>query len=168
MLKDRIAHIMRAKNLSATQLADQLEVQRSGISHLLSGRNKPSLDFVMKLKENFPEFNLDWLILGEGPMTVSSPRSTEKRPQQALFEQEIQQTASGTMMEGDAFSLAEESKEAITSAKNATNATKKAPLNEQGALLSELDADIQKIILVYADQSFEVLTPRQSKIAQTD
>ena len=72
-MKDRIAHIIRAKNLTAAEFALRLGIQPSNISHLLSGRNNPSLDFVKKLKETFPEYNLDWIVLGKGPMTVSEP-----------------------------------------------------------------------------------------------
>lgn len=72
-MKDRIAHIMRAKNLKASDFAALLGIQPSGISHILSGRNQPSLDFVKKIKETFPEYNLDWIILGVGPMTTSEP-----------------------------------------------------------------------------------------------
>lgn len=72
-MKDRIAHIMRAKNLKASDFATLLGIQPSGISHILSGRNQPSLDFVKKIKENFPEYNLDWIIFGTGPITTSDP-----------------------------------------------------------------------------------------------
>ena len=72
-MKDRISHIIRAKNLTAAEFAVRLGIQPSNVSHLLSGRNNPSLDFVKKLKETFPEYNLDWLIMGTGPMTVSEP-----------------------------------------------------------------------------------------------
>lgn len=72
-MKDRIAHIMRSKNLKATDFAAKLGIQPSGVSHILAGRNKPSLDFVKKIKETFPEYNLDWIIFGKGPMTTSEP-----------------------------------------------------------------------------------------------
>jgi transcriptional regulator with XRE-family HTH domain len=72
-MKDRIAHIMRAKNLKATDFATLLGVQPSGVSHILAGRNKPSLEFVKKIKETFPEYNLDWIVFGTGPMTTSEP-----------------------------------------------------------------------------------------------
>ncbi|MBQ8958247.1 MAG: helix-turn-helix transcriptional regulator [Bacteroidales bacterium] len=72
-MKDRIAHIIRAKNLTAAEFALRLGIQPSNISHLLAGRNNPSLEFVKKLKETFTEYNLDWIIFGKGPMTVSEP-----------------------------------------------------------------------------------------------
>lgn len=72
-MKDRIAHIMRAKNLKATDFAALLGIQPSGVSHILAGRNNPSLEFVKRIKETFPEYNLDWIIFGKGPMTTSEP-----------------------------------------------------------------------------------------------
>lgn len=72
-MKDRIAHIMRAKNLKASDFAALLGIQPSGISHILSGRNQPSLDFIKRIKETFPEYNLDWIIFGTGPITTSEP-----------------------------------------------------------------------------------------------
>lgn len=68
-IKDRLAQILRSKNLTASQFAEIMEIQPSNVSHLLNGRNKPSLDFLIKLKEIFPEYNFDWIILGKKPMT---------------------------------------------------------------------------------------------------
>ena len=71
MIKDRLSHILRAKNLTATQFAEMMQIQPSNVSHLLSGRNKPSLDFLIKLKEIFPEYNYEWIILGKKPITTN-------------------------------------------------------------------------------------------------
>lgn len=65
---NRIRLLMHFKKLNATQLADILDVQRSSISHILSGRNKPSLDFVQKIVHEFPEVSFDWLINGSGKL----------------------------------------------------------------------------------------------------
>lgn len=73
IMKDRIAHIMRAKNLKASDFASLLGIQPSAVSHILAGRNKPSLEIVRKIKETFPEYNLDWIIFGTGPVTTSEP-----------------------------------------------------------------------------------------------
>lgn len=70
-IKDRLLHILRAKNLTATQFAELMQIQPSNVSHLLSGRNKPSLDFLIKLKEVFPEYNYEWIILGKKPITTN-------------------------------------------------------------------------------------------------
>ena len=52
--------------ISAALLAERIEVQRSSISHILSGRNKPSLEFVLKILKTFPEVELYWLVNGVG------------------------------------------------------------------------------------------------------
>ncbi len=63
-IRDRIVSIMQEHQLSATMFADTLQVQRSNISHILSGRNKPSIDFLEKLCTKFPNIDLKWLITG--------------------------------------------------------------------------------------------------------
>ncbi len=65
---DRIKLLMEQENLSNSAFSDEIELQRSSLSHILSGRNKPSLDFVMKVKKRFLKVNTDWLIFGEGKM----------------------------------------------------------------------------------------------------
>jgi transcriptional regulator with XRE-family HTH domain len=63
---ERLERLLRYYGMSASGFADKIGVQRSSISHLLSGRNKPSLDFVMKVVRTFPEVNLYWLLNGKG------------------------------------------------------------------------------------------------------
>jgi len=58
---------------SASSFAEKIGVQRSSISHILSGRNKPSLDFVLKILEAFPEVELYWLLNGKGTFPKSDP-----------------------------------------------------------------------------------------------
>lgn len=62
----RLEKVLAYYALSASSFADKIGVQRSSISHLLSGRNKPSLEFVMKVVQSFPEVNLYWLLNGKG------------------------------------------------------------------------------------------------------
>lgn len=62
----RIERVIEHLELSVSAFADAIGVQRSSMSHLLNGRNKPSLDFVMKLVDTYPEVKLDWLLKGKG------------------------------------------------------------------------------------------------------
>ena len=62
----RLEIILDYYNLSASAFADKINVQRSSLSHLLSGRNKPSLDFIIKVIEVFPEVDLYWILNGKG------------------------------------------------------------------------------------------------------
>ena len=67
-MQDRLLKLLRHFGFTATRFADEIGVQRSGISHILSGRNHPSHDFILKIMKRFPEINLDWLLLGKGDM----------------------------------------------------------------------------------------------------
>lgn len=75
-LNTRIQKIIEYAELTASEFADEIGVQRSNISHIISERNKPSLDFLMKIKERFPEIKWEWLIEGKGEMTNDSPSPT--------------------------------------------------------------------------------------------
>jgi len=62
----RLQRFLELEQLSPARLADILGIQRSGISHILSGRNKPGYDFLYKMTQKFPTLNIDWLISGKG------------------------------------------------------------------------------------------------------
>lgn len=70
---ERINLLLRAKNITARQFAEEIGIQPSGMSHILSGRNNPSLDFVMKVIRRWPEVNINWLMFGTGEMYASVP-----------------------------------------------------------------------------------------------
>ncbi|MGX1930328.1 helix-turn-helix domain-containing protein [Flagellimonas sp. 2504JD4-2] len=63
---ERIRTIIKHYGLTVSTFADKIGVQRSSISHLLNGRNRPSLDFVLKVVQTYPEVNLYWLLNGKG------------------------------------------------------------------------------------------------------
>jgi transcriptional regulator with XRE-family HTH domain len=67
-LKERIEQILAEYQLTPSRFADDIGIQRSGMSHILSGRNKPSLELIQKVLQRFPEINSDWLVQGIGPM----------------------------------------------------------------------------------------------------
>ena len=65
---NRINLILQAKNITAKQFAEEIGIQPSGMSHILSGRNNPSLEFVNKVIRRYPEIDANWLLLGKGEM----------------------------------------------------------------------------------------------------
>lgn len=67
-MQERIQAIIKKEGITPSRFADIIGVQRSGISHILSGRNKPSLDFLNKVLIHFPNISGDWLITGQGEM----------------------------------------------------------------------------------------------------
>ncbi|GAB3195684.1 transcriptional regulator with XRE-family HTH domain [Pontibacter aydingkolensis] len=67
---DRIRELMEHKGFTSSQFADTVDVPRAVISHILSGRNKPSLEVVTKVVSAFPDVSMSWLLLGEGDMLI--------------------------------------------------------------------------------------------------
>lgn len=71
----RINLILQTKNITAKQFAEEIGIQPSGMSHIMGGRNNPSLDFVHKVLRRYPEIDANWLLLGRGEM-YSTPSPT--------------------------------------------------------------------------------------------
>lgn len=67
-MKERILQFIQSEQISSTQFADAIGVQRSSVSHILSGRNNPSFDFIQKILIAYPQVSAEWLILGNGAM----------------------------------------------------------------------------------------------------
>ena len=67
-MKERILEFLKSENKSSAQLAAEIGVQPSSISHILSGRNNPSLDFVLKMLEKYDYLSAEWLLFGRGLM----------------------------------------------------------------------------------------------------
>ena len=140
-MKDRIAHIIRAKNLTAAEFALRLGIQPSNISHLLSGRNNPSLDFVKKLKETFPEYSLEWIIFGRGPITISEP-FTPITPIEPVSSDTFQEKPVEPLEEETLFDQPKEEEHRSEQSTPSPAAT------------------LKQIILVYSDNTFEQISPR--------
>ena len=80
-MKDRIAQIIQSEGLTAAQFAEKIGISAPSLSHILSGRNKPSLDVVMKIHKSLDYININWLLYGEGDMEAdvdddNNPRMT--------------------------------------------------------------------------------------------
>ena len=79
----RLKKWMESEDLKSSALADNIGVNRATISHILSGRNKPSIDFFQKLLNTYPNLNSNWLITGIGYM------QTKKEDKQVLITKQI-------------------------------------------------------------------------------
>lgn len=90
---DRITKVIEYSKLSPAEFAEEIGVQRSSISHIVSGRNKPSLDFITKIKNKFPDLEWNWLITGEGEMLVSEKEETPE-PIQIIDEPKVKEKKS--------------------------------------------------------------------------
>lgn len=76
----RLEKLLDYYGLTASSFADKIGVQRSSMSHLLSGRNKPSLDFILKITEFFPEVDLYWILNGKGNFPKSDISEKQNEP----------------------------------------------------------------------------------------
>ncbi|MEN8805806.1 MAG: helix-turn-helix transcriptional regulator [Wenyingzhuangia sp.] len=80
----RMYKIMEHYNLSAATFSDEINVQRSSISHLLSGRNKPSLEFVLKIVDHYEEVTLDWLLYGRNSFPTSQKNNAKDQEEKII------------------------------------------------------------------------------------
>ena len=85
-INERVRMIINSQNLTASAFADKIGVQRSNVSHVLSGRNKPSFEFIEKLLNAFPNVSSDWLILGKTP-EKSTTKKEESEPEKEVIQQ---------------------------------------------------------------------------------
>ena len=87
-MKQRLQTLLFTEKLASSKFADIVGVNRSSISHLLSGRNNPGLDFLQKVLVKFPHINPDWLMLGQGSMYRNSkPEKPDLPKNPVLFEE---------------------------------------------------------------------------------
>jgi len=75
-LSEKIKQILSQKHLTPSLFADEIGIQRSSISHILAGRNKPSLDIVQKIVKRFPELGLNWILDDEELPDITSDTNT--------------------------------------------------------------------------------------------
>lgn len=86
-MTERIKYIMEQEGLSPAQFADSIGIQRSRISHILLGRNNPSLDLVTKILAKFPNYDSDWLLFGEKNTNVTTQKDA-RNLELSLFDSE--------------------------------------------------------------------------------
>ena len=92
----RFQTILDLENLSPAQLADRLGVQRSGISHILSGRNRPSFELLQRVVQSFPEISAEWLITGNGKPLKEQNQAAASGAASGATSSATSGTASGT------------------------------------------------------------------------
>lgn len=144
----RLEIILDYYNLSASAFADKINVQRSSLSHLLSGRNKPSLDFIIKVIEVFPEVDLYWILNGKGNFpksenVVPTVLETEKKtPSQPIVE--------NTNSELDLFSTVEKR---ITSTLSEPNPVESIKTENNS------DEEIERIVVFFKNGTFKNYKP---------
>ena len=149
----RLEIILDYYSLNASSFADKIGVQRSSLSHLLSGRNKPSLDFILKILDVFPEVDLYWVLNGKGTfpksesknnINISTPTPIVDTPN---VETKMEKTA-------DLFSEALPNKKNLVEEKLFENFS-----NTQNSVLSKNNSEIDRIVIFYKNGTFRTYSP---------
>ena len=75
-MNTRLKQFIAAENITQAQLADNLNVVRASVSHILAGRNKPGYEFLSGLMSHYPNLNIEWLMFGKGKMYKTQEQHT--------------------------------------------------------------------------------------------
>jgi transcriptional regulator with XRE-family HTH domain len=144
-MKERLLEFLRIENKSSAQLAEDIGVQASGISHILSGRNNPSLDFVLKMLEKYKFISTDWLLFGKGSMYKDANM-------QNLFEYDTEITRESEKIQSKGGQIRPdiEFKEIVKSNKP----------GDQPIPVEKSASDVIKIVWFYENNSFKEFFPR--------
>jgi len=156
-MEDRIKKFMEYKGITPSELADSIGVQRSNVTHVLKGRNKPSFQFIEKLLQIYPDINAKWLLLGEGNMIEGStkPRTLFDPP---IQENVVKPITSEKKVEPEIINETPtpEPKVSITPP----------PISEKKETENELydqffgsDKPIERLVVFFKDQTFKVYSP---------
>jgi transcriptional regulator with XRE-family HTH domain len=147
-MKDRILAFLQSENKSYAQFAEEIGVQPSGISHILSGRNNPSLDFVVKMLERYDSLSTDWLLFGRGPMYRHNSQPT-------LFDVEPLDRAQN---EPGHEAVADSVHDGFT-APEVRQTTSEGEKELPDPLLSSGEKRLEKVLLFYTDKTFTEYIP---------
>lgn len=146
-MNSRIKQFMEHKGISSSELADTIGVQRSNVTHVLHGRNKPSFQFISKLLETYPEINAKWLIMGSGNM-LENQNSDQVQPQPQSQPQLFDKAEPVDHLKKDDKEMDDISvPQQLLSSFNA-------PVSSP-----EPTKEIEKIVVFYSDQTFKEYGP---------
>jgi len=172
-MKDRIAKILREERMTAAKFAEEIGVQASGISHILSGRNNPSTDFLVKILERFRGINSEWLILGKGNMYKSGLNLTANEAvltpndkiSNDLFSTaahtQISKESTITEIENEIEPESENELGDIHDKSNINISTGKSPIISKEYEKPSNERRVEKIVIFFNDNSFEAYNPHQ-------
>jgi len=148
----RLELLLDYYSLNASAFADKIGVQRSSLSHLLSGRNKPSLDFILKILEVFPDVDLYWILNGKG----NFPKNSDEKRTEIIAEKIISAPTPipQNQIAENLFSPAE-----IPMVKNPIE-NSKTILNEN-ITISASSNEIDKIVIFYKNGTFKDYKPSE-------
>ena len=156
-MREKLQQLMNAEQLTGSKLAEYLGIQPSSISHIMGGRNKPSLDFVQKILQRYPRINPDWLLLDSDEMyrPQTSPAPAIEVNAQLPFtdsdapsEESISQPVATTPVPAPQPSI------------TSTNSSAEA-MAMFGSASSTQHGGVKRVIVLYEDRTFESYEPQR-------
>ena len=184
-MKDRIARLIKDQALTSQKFAEVMGVQPSNISHILSGRNMPSFDFIRKLLQTYPELNPDWLIMGKGEMyrtfgeaEISPEESlaipvgkpivheldfSEEPAEASNAEASVDEGADGVLPEPTTSLSAERSLPPSAAETETASAIPSEEKESSSASLVSSPRRIDRVLFFYDDHSFEEYHPAEKR-----
>lgn len=158
---DRIKSIQEYSGLTPTQFADKIELNRSNLTHIYSGRNHPSLDVVKKILKTFPELNSDWLLMGDGEMLAgaSSPKQFSLFNESEISDEEKKRDQGDDLppsLEKSELKLPPKKVKEKTIRESRRSTVDQAEIQ---IIKSQGEKKIERIVIFYDDQTFSIYHP---------
>ncbi len=156
-MKERILKLISIEQMTAAKFADVIGVQRSNVSHILSGRNNPSLDFIQKILSSFPNVSIEWLISGKGKMYKKESSPNE------LFAEPVAANATTTNSSNQSQNSndIEQIPQNSSNFKQETEEPRKQEINTSFFPQFNESKSIERIIVFYKDRTFHEYTPSE-------
>ena len=141
-MRDRILKIMEREGLTPSKFAESIGIQRSAMSHIISGRNNPSLDVLLKILERFTYVDSDWLLFGKGEITEPNlfTNMLENRPNVQVVAENRKEIGVETPVN-----------------------IQKQPVVEQVICQEKPSKNVSKIMIFYSDNTFDTFVPEKNK-----
>lgn len=172
--RERIEYLIEAHGLTSSQFADKTGIPRASVSHILSGRNKPSLEILQKVAAVFPDVDLNWLMMGAGEppiINIESQRTIPPIQEESLFAstediQQFQRPVSTQKSSTNEQQTPKQQKPAIERSpvvqqKPQTERTQRKSVQQRPQTEGDKSRKIKEIRVFYSDGTYEILIPEK-------
>lgn len=149
---NRIFAFIELQQLTPTEFADRIGVSRASISSIKTGRTQPTLPLVEKIKQHYPDIDIEWLIFGKG----DAPIVNKQQDEIAISHDELKQEIEEEVVVDSSNNNAANEYQAVYIAETPRNTDEKQQeLSDRNQLMTETKRSVRKVILFYDDGSFE-------------
>lgn len=150
-MREKLQLLMKNEGLTQSRLAEILEIQPAGISHILAGRNKPGFDLLQKILRRFPRLNPDWLLLDSDKMYRDA---ADEKPA-------AQTTSAGSVRSHEKPAPNFDNLFAGPAPRTATMPSGNGAVPDTPFPAGAMEKEVARVIVLYSDRSFESFTPKK-------